>query len=128
MDEKKISVMIVDDSLTLRTMFKKSLNDTEFDTVAEAGDGREAFEKYVEHRPELVVLDVMMPEVDGVTALTNIIAFDPQARVIMVSSRSSKDKLIESIERGAKNFIMKPFERDTLIQALKKAYEGQQSR
>ncbi|MBM3273667.1 MAG: response regulator [Candidatus Sericytochromatia bacterium] len=123
-DDKKIRVMIVDDSLTLRTMFKKSLTDTEFDTVAEAADGGEALEKYKQHRPDLVVMDIVMPEVDGVTALSNIIDFDPEAKVIMVSSLGSKDKVLESIKKGAKNFIMKPFERDTLLQALKKAYEG----
>ena len=124
MEDKKIRVLIVDDSLTLRTMFKKSLTDTEFDTVAEAADGQEALTKYIQHRPDLVVMDIVMPEVDGVTALSQIIEFDPAARVVMVSSLGSKDKVLESIKKGAKNFIMKPFERDTLLQALKKAYEG----
>ncbi len=124
MEDKKIRVLIVDDSLTLRTMFKKSLTDTEFDTVAEAADGDEALSKYIQHRPDLVVMDIVMPEVDGVTALAQIIDFDPAARVVMVSSLGSKDKVLESIKKGAKNFIMKPFERDTLLQALKKAYEG----
>ncbi len=124
MEDKKIRVLIVDDSLTLRTMFRKSLTDTEFDTVAEAADGQEALSQYIQHRPDLVVMDIVMPEVDGVTALAQIIDFDPAARVVMVSSLGSKDKVLESIKKGAKNFIMKPFERDTLLQALKKAYEG----
>ncbi|MEB3203329.1 MAG: response regulator [Candidatus Sericytochromatia bacterium] len=124
MDTPKIRVLIVDDSMTLRMMFKKTIQDTHFEPVAEAANGEQALERYKEVRPDLVVMDIVMPEVDGVTALSNILSFDPDARVVMVSSLGSKDKVLESIKKGARNFVMKPFERDTLLQALQKAYEG----
>ncbi|MEB3236293.1 MAG: response regulator [Candidatus Sericytochromatia bacterium] len=124
MDSSKIRVLIVDDSMTLRMMFKKTIQDSNFEPVAEAANGEQALERYKEVRPDLVVMDIVMPEVDGVTALSNILTFDPEARVVMVSSLGSKDKVLESIKKGARNFVMKPFERDTLLQALQKAYEG----
>ena len=124
MDQRKFRVLIVDDSMTLRMMFKKTIMDSPFEPVAEAANGGEALDLYKEHKPDLVVMDIVMPEVDGVTALSNILAFDPDARVVMVSSLGSKDKVLESIKKGARNFVMKPFERDTLLQALQKAYEG----
>ncbi|MEB3298402.1 MAG: response regulator [Candidatus Sericytochromatia bacterium] len=124
MENTKIRVLIVDDSMTLRMMFKKTILDSNFEPVAEAANGDQALALYREHQPDLVVMDIVMPEVDGVTALANILAYDPEARVVMVSSLGSKDKVLESIKLGARNFIMKPFERDTLLQALQKAYEG----
>ena len=124
MDQRKFRVLIVDDSMTLRMMFKKTIMDSPFEPVAEAANGGQALDLYKEHKPDLVVMDIVMPEVDGVTALSNILAFDPDARVVMVSSLGSKDKVLESIKKGARNFVMKPFERDTLLQALHKACDG----
>ena len=123
-----IRVLIVDDNATNRLILEELAANWEMQptTVAGADEALRAIDQAVQEGDpfRIVLSDLNMPEVDGVTALSNIIDYDPEAKVIMVSSLGSKDKVLESIKKGAKNFIMKPFERDTLLQALKKAYEG----
>lgn len=120
-ETQRIKVMIADDSTTVRTIFRDILKDTEFDLVGEVQNGQEAVEHYKRVRPDLVIMDIIMPELDGVVALSNILDFDPGARVIMASSLGTQRKVLDSIKRGAKNFVMKPYDPDVLIEAMRKA-------
>lgn len=117
----RVKVMIADDSMTVRSIFRDILKDTEFELVGEAQNGLEAVENYKLTKPDLVVMDIIMPELDGVVALSDILEFDPEAKVIMASSLGTQRKVLDSIKRGAKNFVMKPYDRDTLIDAMRKA-------
>ena len=103
-------LMIVDDSLIMRMKIKEIATEVGWDVVAEAVDGEEAVELFQQHRPELVTLDMVMPEMDGLAALKAIRAVDPQAQVVMVSAVDQKKKLNECIASGAMDFIVKPFE------------------
>ena len=103
-------LMIVDDSLIMRMRIKDIAAEVGWDVVAEAADGEEAVKLFQELRPELVTLDMVMPEMDGLAALKAIRAVDPQAQVVMVSAVDQKQKLNECIAGGAMDFIVKPFE------------------
>jgi len=91
------------------------------EVVGEAGDGVEAVAQYQALKPEVTTLDITMPEKDGLTALKEIIAIDPGARVIMCSALGQESKVLESIKAGAKDFVVKPFQPDRVIQAVGKA-------
>ena len=103
-------LMIVDDSLIMRMKIKDIATEAGWEVVAQATNGAEAVELFQQHRPELVTLDMVMPEMDGLAALKAIRAVDPQAQVVMVSAVDQKQKLNECIAGGAMDFIVKPFE------------------
>ncbi len=123
MSEGKVRILAVDDSLVTLKILKKNLKDTDFEVIQEVTSGVEALAKYDEIKPDLVLLDIIMPEMDGIQTLEKIMAKDSKAKVIMVSSMGAKEKVMESLEKGAKNFVMKPYERNTLIEVLKKVCE-----
>lgn len=112
-------VLAVDDSLLMRRKVQKTLRDTEFEVVATAADGQEAVERFEEHSPDVVLLDVVMPRLDGPGALKRIMDLDPQARVIMISSLGTEDTVSECLERGALRFLQKPFTDDLLLNTLR---------
>lgn len=112
-------VLAVDDSLLMRRKVQKTLRDTEFEVVATAADGQEAVERFEEHQPDLVLLDVVMPRLDGPGALKQIMDLDPQARVIMISSLGTEETVSECLERGALRFLQKPFTDDLLLNTLR---------
>jgi two-component system chemotaxis response regulator CheY len=89
--------------------------------VGEAGTGTEAVDRYAELRPEVTTLDITMPEKDGLTALREIIEFDPAARVVMCSALGQETKVLESIKAGAKDFVVKPFQAERVLEAVGKA-------
>ena len=91
------------------------------DVVGEAGDGAEAVARYQELQPEVMTLDITMPEMDGLSALREIIALDPTARVVMCSALGQESKVLESIKLGAKDFVVKPFQADRVLGAVAKA-------
>ena len=115
------SVLVVDDAQFMRMMLKDILTKNGFAVVGEAKNGAEALEKYKELKPDLVTLDITMPEVDGITALKNIKEFDPSAKAVMCSAMGQQVMVIESIQAGAKDFIVKPFQADRVIEAVRKA-------
>ncbi len=119
------TVIIADDADFMRAMLKDILGDLDLEVVGEAGDGRQALELYRRHRPDLVALDITMPAMDGVTALRRILAEDPDARVIMITALGQKDKVLESIQAGACDFVVKPFDQErvqaTVARVLAKA-------
>ena len=116
----KFKVLAVDDSLVTLKILKKIIKDSEFEIVAESTSGEDALIKYDEVQPDLVLLDIIMPEMDRIKKIKKIIAKDPSAKIVMVSSMGTKEKVMESLEKGAKNFVMKPYEKSTLLEVMKK--------
>lgn len=116
MTDKRL--LIVDDALIIREMIKDVVVADGWSVVAEGSDGNEAVELYREHRPDVVTLDLVMPEYDGLHALREIMASDPAARVLVVSAIDQSDVLKQAIRIGAADFIVKPFDNDRLRTAL----------
>jgi two-component system chemotaxis response regulator CheY len=116
---KKVSVLAVDDSKTMLAMIAAQLRGTDFELVATASSGAEAVEKYKQIKPELVLLDVVMPEVTGVDVLERLMATDTGARVVMVSSVGSEDMVKDCLKKGAKSFLQKPLQKDGMLNTLK---------
>ena len=115
-----MNILIVDDAMFMRTMLKSILSKSGFNVVGEAGNGREALEKYKELKPDIVTLDITMPEMDGLQAIKEIMKIDSNARVIMCSAMGQQAMVIESIQAGAKDFIVKPFQADRVLEAVQK--------
>lgn len=113
-------VLIVDDAAFMRMMIKEILSKNGYTVVGEASDGAQAVEKYKELGPDLVTMDITMPEMDGITALKEIKKMDPSARIIMCSAMGQQAMVIDAIQAGAKDFIVKPFQADRVIEAIKK--------
>jgi two-component system chemotaxis response regulator CheY len=113
-------VLIVDDAAFMRMMIKEILTKNGYSVVGEASDGAQAVEKYKELGPDLVTMDITMPEMDGITALKEIKKFDPNARIIMCSAMGQQAMVIDAIQAGAKDFIVKPFQADRVLEAIKK--------
>ena len=115
------NVMICDDAAFMRMMIKDILTKNGYNVVAEAENGAKAVEKYNEVKPDLVMMDITMPEMDGIQALKKIKEIDANATVIMCSAMGQQAMVIESIQSGAKDFIVKPFQADRVLEAVKKA-------
>lgn len=113
-------ILIVDDAAFMRMMLKDILTKNGFEVCGEAGNGREALEKYKELHPDLTTLDITMPEKDGISALKDIKAFDTTAKCIMCSAMGQQAMVIEAIQSGAKDFIVKPFQADRVLESVKK--------
>jgi two-component system chemotaxis response regulator CheY len=113
-------VLIVDDAAFMRMMIKDILTKNGYNVVGEASDGAQAVEKYKELSPDLVTMDITMPEMDGITALKEIKKINPEAKVIMCSAMGQQAMVIDAIQAGAKDFIVKPFQADRVIEAIKK--------
>jgi two-component system chemotaxis response regulator CheY len=113
-------ILIVDDAAFMRMMIKDILSKNGFEIVGEAENGARAIEAYKDLKPDLVVMDITMPEVDGITAVREIKKIDPEAKVIMCSAMGQQSMVIESIQSGARDFIVKPFQADRVIEAVKK--------
>ena len=114
-------VLVVDDAAFMRKMVTDALSSGGHEIVGEAGNGSEAVQRYQELRPDVMTLDITMPEKDGLTALQEIIAVDPGAKVVMCSALGQESKVLESIKLGAKDFVVKPFQTDRVLSAIEKA-------
>ncbi|MBQ7562936.1 MAG: response regulator [Lachnospiraceae bacterium] len=114
------NILISDDAAFMRMMIKDILTKNGYNVVGEAENGAKAVEKYNELKPDLVLMDITMPEMDGIQALKKIKEGDPGALVIMCSAMGQQAMVIESIQAGAKDFIVKPFQADRVIEAVKK--------
>ncbi len=115
-------ILIVDDAKVIRKVIRQVLIRHGFHIAGEAENGREALEKYKELRPDAVTMDIIMPDVDGIQGLKDIIAFDKNAKVIMISAIDQRDALKEAIRHGASDYVVKPFEDDRMITALKSIF------
>ncbi len=114
------NILICDDAAFMRMMIKDILSKNGYNVVGEAENGAVAVEKYNELKPDLVLMDITMPEMDGIQALKKIRANDGNAAVIMCSAMGQQAMVIESIQAGAKDFIVKPFQADRVLEAVKK--------
>ena len=112
--------LICDDAAFMRMMIKDILTKNGYTVVGEAENGAKAVEKYAELKPDLVLMDITMPEMDGIQALKKIKEADPSATVIMCSAMGQQAMVIESIQSGAKDFIVKPFQADRVLEAVRK--------
>ncbi|EGL14641.1 response regulator [Paenibacillus chitinolyticus] len=113
-------ILIVDDAAFMRMMIRDILTKNGYEVVGEGNDGVQAVEKFKELRPDLVTMDITMPEMDGINALKEIKKIDPNAKVIMCSAMGQQAMVIDAIQAGAKDFIVKPFQADRVIEAIKK--------
>jgi len=113
-------VLVADDATVIRVMLKNILAEAGYEVVGEAANGVEAVNKYKELHPDLVTMDITMPEMDGINALRSIRTNDPDARVVMCSAMGQKNLVLEAIQAGARNFIVKPFEREKVLEVIAK--------
>jgi len=115
-----LNVMIVDDALFMRNMLKDIGQRPGYAVVAEAVSGEAALELYRQHRPDLVTMDIVMPKRSGIEALQEIMAEDPAARVVMISALGQDALVIEAIEAGARDFIIKPFKEERVLDVMRR--------
>jgi len=114
------TILLVDDAAFMRMMLKDILSKNGYNVVGEAENGLKAIEKYKELKPDLTILDITMPEMDGIEAAKGIKAADPGAVIIMCSAMGQQSMVIESIQAGARDFIVKPFQANRVLEAVQK--------
>jgi len=114
-------VLVVDDAMFMRKMVAQLIESSGHVVVGEAGNGQEALEKYRELSPDLVIMDITMPDVDGIQGVTLIRNEFPEARIIMCSAMGQQTMVVGAIQAGAKDFIVKPFQPDRVKSAIEKA-------
>lgn len=114
-------ILIVDDLAFIKVVERDILEKHGHEVVADASNGREAVEQYASYKPDVVIMDITMPEVNGLQALKKIKEIDSRARIIMCSALGQQDLIVEAIQMGASDFIVKPFTPDRLLSALDKA-------
>ncbi|MEA3422385.1 MAG: response regulator [Bacillota bacterium] len=113
-------ILVVDDAVFMRMMLKDILEKNGFEIVGEAANGLEAIEVYKETKPDLVTMDVTMPEMDGLDALKEIKKIDSSAKIVMCSAMGQQGMVMDAIKAGARDFIVKPFNGDRVVEALDK--------
>jgi two-component system chemotaxis response regulator CheY len=116
-------VLIVDDAQFMRTMLKQLIEENNYNVVGEAENGHEAIELYKELNPDLVTMDITMPDMDGIEATKSILDFDPDAKIIMCSAMGQKPMVVEALESGAKDFIVKPIQPEKVKETLSSILE-----
>ena len=114
-------VLIVDDAAFMRMMLKDILQKNNFEVVAEAENGKVALAAYQKFKPDSVTMDITMPEMNGIEAVKAIKSVDPASRIVMVSAMGQQPMVIEAIQAGASDFIVKPFQPERVVEALNKA-------
>jgi two-component system chemotaxis response regulator CheY len=112
-------VLAVDDSLLMHKTIERTLSETEFELVGQAKDGQEGVELFESLRPDVVLMDIVMPKLTGKDALREILGLDSAAKVIMISSLGTDDAVTECLQAGARRFIQKPFDSDQLLNAMR---------
>ena len=112
------TVLICDDAIFMRTMVGDILTQAGFEIVGEAETGIQAVEKYKHLRPDLVTMDITMPEMDGIEALKAIRAADPNATIVMCSAMGQQNLMVEALQAGAKEFIVKPFQAEKVLEVI----------
>ena len=115
---ENVTFLVVGDAIFMRTVLKKMLTEAEFTVVGEAGNGLQAIEMAKELQPDIVTLDITMPEMDGIEAIDKILEVSPNTKIIMCSAMGQHSKVVEAIKKGAKDFIVKPFEKTRVLQAI----------
>ena len=114
------TVLICDDAIFMRTMVRDILTQAGFDVVGEAETGIQAVEKYQQLRPDLVTMDIVMPDMGGIDAVRQICQSDPNARILMCSAMGQQALVVEAIQAGAKDFVVKPFQPSRVLEAVQR--------
>ena len=114
----KKKALLVDDAAFMRMMLKRTLEELDFEVIAEAKSGKEAVRLYNQYKPDLVTMDLSMPEMDGIEATKKIIANDPEAKIVICSALGQKRKIIDSVKAGARDFILKPFDKESIARKI----------
>jgi two-component system chemotaxis response regulator CheY len=114
-------ILIADDLSFMRMIQKEILGERGYNVAGEASDGIQAVEKYKSLRPDLVVLDITMPNMNGLEAMRKIFEFDPKARIIMCSALGQQNLIVDAIKAGVRDFIVKPFKPERILSAIEKA-------
>lgn len=112
------TVLIVDDATFMRMMIKDILINAGFTVVGEATNGRRAVELYAETRPDIVTMDITMPEMDGIMAIKEILKIHEDARILVCSAMGQRELVVEALEAGAQDFLIKPFKAESVIDAI----------
>lgn len=112
-------ILIVDDAAFMRMSLMMMLKNNGFEIIGEAANGKMAIEKYMQLKPDIVTMDITMPEMDGIQAITEIVKFDKGAKIVVVSAMGQEPYVKDAIVAGAKGFIVKPFKEDVIIKTLK---------
>ena len=116
-------ILVADDASFMRQMIREIVESAGHEVVAEASDGVEAIDKFKTHRPDLVTMDIVMPRRSGIDAVKGIVDDDPTACIVMCSALGQETLVAEALEAGAKDFIVKPFKPDAVIETLSKVLE-----
>jgi len=114
------TVLICDDAIFMRTMVSDILQQAGFEVVGEAESGLQAIEKYQALRPDLVTMDIVMPDMGGIDAVREITKLDPQARVLMCSAMGQQALVVEALQAGARDFVVKPFQPSRVLEAVER--------
>lgn len=114
------TVLICDDAIFMRTMIGDILRQAGFEVVGEAENGQQAVEKYRELHPDFVTMDIVMPDMGGIDAVREIIREDPQAKILMCSAMGQQALVIEAIQAGARDFVVKPFQPSRVLEAVQR--------
>ncbi len=120
----KRKILLADDTTFMREMLKSALDPEKYQIIGEATDGVMAVEYYKEKKPDLMILDINMPKMNGIDALTEVIKYDSKANVIMCSDQKYENMIVMAIKRGAKDFIIKPFTSTDVITAVNKVFDS----
>lgn len=116
----KITFVITDDAIFMRTLLRKIIEQSDdYEVVGEASNGHEAIAAAKEYQPGILTLDITMPEMDGIQAVKEILKVSPKTRIIMVSAMGQQSMVIEAIKQGAKDFVVKPFDKSRVFQSIK---------
>ncbi len=119
-----VRILLADDLSFMRMVQKEILTEKGYTIVGEAADGLEAVEKYKELKPDIVILDITMPNMNGLEAMKKILEFDPEAKIIICSALGQQKLIVEAIKSGVKDFIVKPFKPERMFSAIEKAIKG----
>ena len=114
------TVLICDDAIFMRTMIGDILRQAGFEVVGEAGNGRDAVDRYRELRPDFVTMDIVMPDMGGIDAVREIVEEDPRARILMCSAMGQQALVVEAIQAGARDFVVKPFQPSRVLEAVQR--------
>ena len=115
---QNLTFLVVDDAVFMRTVLKKMLSEAGYKVLGEAGNGMEAIQLAEQLQPDMMTLDITMPEMDGLQAIDGILRVSPHTKIIMCSAMGQQSKVVEAIKKGAKDFIVKPFEKTRVLQAI----------
>ncbi|AEV69317.1 response regulator [Acetivibrio clariflavus] len=117
---RRLTFCVVDDAVFMRTLLKKMIEEVEgYKVVGEGSNGYDAIDLAKIYKPDVMTLDITMPDLDGIKAIEDVLKVSPQTKIIMVSAMGQQSMVIEAIKLGAKDFVVKPFEKDRVLQAIK---------